>query len=57
MGFVNLFLPFVLLVFSLFRHKTNTFTNIGWGCGKWGGRKLLNINNYFVHLFRLTETF
>ena len=28
-----------------------------WVCGKWGGRKLLNISNFILHLFRLTETF
>ena len=28
-----------------------------WVCGKWGWRKLLNIRNFIVLLFRLTETF
>ena len=32
------------------KHRTT------WVCGKWGGRKLLNISNSFVLLFRLTET-
>ena len=28
-----------------------------WVCGKWGWRKWLNISNFIVLLFRLTETF